>query len=418
MDEIYAERCAGIDIGKADVKTCVRVPGPRKGTVKQQVRTFSTMTGGLLAMRDWLVEQRVTLVGMESTGDYWKPVYYVLEDAFTCWLINPRHIKKVPGRKSDVTDAQWIARLVQFGLVQPSFVPPRPIRELRDLTRYRTSLVRDRARQVQRLHNTLEDAGIKLSLVATNIMGKSGRSMIQALIDGERDPEVLADLALGRLRSKNARLIDALTGRFTEHHAWLCRLMLAEIDSLGDQISELDTRIELVMEPFRAALTHLTTIPGVGQRAAEAILAEIGPDMTRFTTPGALSSWAGMCPGNNESAGKTKGTPTRPGNPWLRGVLGESATAAARTKHTYLGERYRRLARRRGVKRAKVATGRIILESCWHVLTRDADYRDLGPEHFRTIRDPERAATRALRQLLDLGYRFEPGPEKVLTPIP
>lgn len=416
--DVFVERCAGIDIGKADVKACVRVPGTRHNTFHHQTKTFSTMTGGLLALRDWLVDQRVTVVGMESTGHYWKPVYYVLEDTFECWLINPQHIKKVPGRKSDVTDAQWIARLVQYGLVRPSFVPPPPIRQLRDLTRYRASLVHERTRHVQRLHNILEDAGIKLSLVASDIMGMSGRAMLGALIEGERDPEVLADLALGRLRGKNTELVKALVGRFTDHHAWLCALMLTEIDSISAAIAQLDTRIDEQMAPFRHAAELLVTIPGVGKRAAEVIIAEIGNDMTRFASPGALASWAGMCPGNNESAGKRKATPTRAGDPWLRAVLGECATAAARTKHTYISERHRRLSRRRGDKRAKVATGRIILESCWQVLTRDSAYHDLGPEHLNTIRDPNRAATRAIRQLLELGYRFEPAPGKVLTATP
>lgn len=415
--DVFVERCAGIDVGKADVKACVRVPGARQNTFHHETRTFSTMTSGLLALRDWLVDRQVTLVGMESTGHYWKPVYYVLEDTFECWLINPQHIKKVPGRKTDVCDAEWIARLLQYGLVRASFVPPRPIRELRDLTRYRASLVHDRTRHVQRLHNLLEDAGIKLSLVATDIMGVSGRAMLAALIAGERDPQVLADLALGRLRKKNDELIKSLVGRFTDHHAWLCRLMLTEIDALNDRIADLDDRIEQVMQPFRHAADLLITIPGIGRRAAEVIIAEIGVDMTQFVTPADLSSWAGMCPGNNESAGKHKSTATRRGNPWLRGVLGDCATAAARTKNTYLGERHRRLAQRLGAKRAKVATGRIVLESCWQVLTRDTPYHDLGPQHFKTIRDPERAAARALRQLSDLGYQFEPRPGKVLTPL-
>jgi transposase len=410
--EIFVERCAGIDVGKADVKVCVRVPGKRAGSTHQEVRTFATMTGSLLALRQWLIEQRVSLVAMESTGHYWKPVYYVLEEAVECWLINPQHIKKVPGRKSDVTDAAWIAQLVQYGLVRPSFVPPPPIRRLRDLTRYRSALVHDRTRQVQRLHNVLEDAGIKLSLVATDIMGVSGRSIIEALIRGERDPERLADLALGRLRSKNTALIEALTGRFDpNHHAMLCRMMLDQINYFDAAIARLDAQIDAAIEPFRRQQRRLVTIPGVGHRAAEAIIAETGGDMSRFTTPAHLASWAGLCPGNNESAGKRLSGRTRHGNAWLCGALGECATAAARTKHTYLAERHRRLQRRRGPKRAKVAISRSILEAAWWVLSNDVDYHDLGPDHFVTrAPNPARRAQRLVNELHTLGYDVQVSP--------
>lgn len=318
--DTYVERCAGIDIGKADVKVCVRVPGKRPGTHHQQVRTFPTMTKSLLALRQWLVDERVTLVGMESTGDYWKPVYYLLEEVVECWLINPQHIKKVPGRKSDVSDAAWIAQLVQYGLVRASFVPPPPIRRLRDLTRYRAALIHDRTRQVQRLHNVLEDAGIKLSVVATNIMGVSGRAIIHALIRGERDPQQLADMALGRLRSKSPALVQALTGRFEDHHGLLCQMMLDQIDQIDRTIGRLDEQIDTQIQPFRHLQQHLFTVPGVARRSSEVIIAETGGDMTRFPTPGRLSSWAGLCPGNNESTGKRLSGRTRHGNAWLCGT--------------------------------------------------------------------------------------------------
>jgi transposase len=335
-------------------------------------------------------------------------VYYLLETLFTCWLINPQHIKKVPGRKSDVTDAMWIAQLVQFGLVRPSFVPPPPIRRLRDLTRLRTSLVRDRTRQVQRIHDVLEDAGIKLSIVATDIMGVSGRAMLAALIAGERDPERLADLALGRLRAKTDALADALTGRFDDHHALQCRILLRQIDTLDADIAELDDQIDAEVAPFRDLIDLLDTIPGVSKRIAEVLIAETGADMTRFTGPADLSSWAGMCPGNNESAGKRGNTRTRKGNAWLRAALGEAALAAARTKNTYLGERHRHLARRRGAKKATVATGRHILEIAYWIMVRGLPYQDLGPDYRSTrVRDPRRRAEYLTRELLALGYQVD-----------
>ena len=403
--DVIVERCAGLDISKADVKACVRVPGKRRGTWHREVRTFATTTGALLELRAWLVSFQVTAVGMESTGKYWRAVYYLLEDAFDCQLLNPVHIKKVPGRKTDVTDAMWIAQLVQFGLVRPSFVPPPPIRELRDLTRYRASLVHDRTREAQRLHGVLEDAGIKIDCVISDILGVSGRAMIAALIGGERDPEVLAELALGRMRSKVPALTEALTGRFTDHHGLQCRLMLRRIDQIDTIIDELNEQIGQQMAPFRRAIEHLDTIPGVGTRVAEVIIAETGGDMSRFPTAADLSSWAGLCPGNNESAGRHFSGRTRKGNTWLRGALGEAATAAGNTRTTHLAERHRRLTARRGKKRATVATARIILETSWHLLSNDTDYKDLGRD-WRLTRtgDPARRAKYLTDQLTRLGY--------------
>lgn len=410
--EVYAERVAGIDIGKAELKACVRVPGKRAGTFHHEVRTFATTTRSLMALWDWLAAERVTLVGMESTGQYWRPVYYLLETFVECWLVNPLHIKKVPGRKTDVTDAMWIAQLIQFGLVRPSFVPPAPIRRLRDLTRLRASLVRDRTRQVQRIHDVLEDAGIKLAIVATDIMGVSGRAMLHALIKGERDPERLADLALGKLRAKTAALTDALTGRFDDHHGVQCRLLLDQITALDNAITELDTQIDTQIDTELATFHHLRdlidTIPGVARRTAEVLIAETGGDMTRFASPADLSSWAGMCPGQNESAGRRGNTRTRKGNTALRAALGEAALAVSRTKNTYLGERHRQLARRRGNKKALVATGRHILEIMYWICLREVPYQDLGPDYRRQrVRDPKRRIDRLARELLALGCQIQ-----------
>jgi transposase len=404
--EVYAERVVGIDIGKAVLKACVRTPGRKANTFGQVVRSFATTTRGLLSLRDWLVAEKVTLVGMESTGQYWKPVYYLLESVLTCWLVNPQHIKVVPGRKSDVSDSMWIAQLVQFGLVRPSFVPPPPIRRLRDLTRLRTSLTREQTRYTQRIQDVLEDAMIKLSIVATDIMGVSGRAMLAALVSGERDPERLADLARGRLRVKTAELIDALTGRFSDHHGLQIQILLHHFDELQTSIDALDTQIDTELAGLREVRERLDTIPGIGRRAAEVIIAETGADMSRFATAAHLSSWAGMCPGNNESAGKHRSTHTRKGNPWLRGCLGEAATAARRTKNTHIATRHHQLAGRRGTKRALVATGRHILESAWLIMNQpDITYQELGPEHrTQRTRDPRRRAAYLLQQLNALGY--------------
>ncbi len=308
VTDVLHERCAGIDISKADVKVCVRTPS-RNGRRRSEVRTFSAMTRDLLAMRDSLVEQGVTVVGMEATGSYWKPVFYLLESQITCWLLNAAHMKAVPGRKTDVKDAEWIAKLIEHGLVRPSFVPPPPIRQLRDVTRNRTEVVRERTREAQRLHNLLEDAGIKLTSVVSDVLGKSGRAMLEALIGGQRDPRALAELALGRLRGKHSALIEALTGRFDDHHGFLARAMLDRIDTATAMQNRLTARIDQLIAPYRRQIELLATIPGVSPTTAEVILAEIGADITQFPSAGHLASWAGICPGNHESAGKsTSGT--------------------------------------------------------------------------------------------------------------
>lgn len=408
--EAVVERCAGIDIGKATLKATlkatVRVQGGARRKTVRQVRTFETTTPGLLALRDWLVSEQVTLVGMESTGVFWKPIYYLLEEVVECWLLNARHLKKVPGRKTDVSDSEWIAELVAHGLVRPSFVPPRPIRRLRDLTRYRTALTQDRTREIQRLQGLLEDAGIKLSVFVSDITGTSARRMLAALVEGQHDPHLLAQLAQGRMRPKMPDLERALTGNFTDHHARLTAKMLAHIDQLTATIAELTEEIDAELGPLRESRQWLTTIPGVSNRVAEVILAETGGDMARFATPQQLASWAVVCPGNNESAGRHFSGRTRKGNRWLRAALGEAAAAAGKTKNTYLSTRYRRLAARRGGKRAQVAVGHDILVAAWHILDRGVDYHDLGADHFdRHVTDRQRKATRLALQPQALGYR-------------
>ncbi|MGW7614067.1 IS110 family transposase [Streptomyces sp. NPDC054766] len=403
MDVVH-ERCAGIDIGKADVKVCVRVPGPGKRR-RKEIRTFSTMTRDLLAMRDWLLAEQVTVVGMEATGSYWKPVFYLLENDITCWLLNARHMKNVPGRKTDVADSEWICKMVEHGLVRPSFVPPPAIRQLRDLTRYRTEVIRERTREAQRLEKLLEDAGIKLSAVVSDLLGKSARAMLEALIAGERDPEVLAEMSLASMRAKRQILAQALTGQFTDHHAFLARTMLDRIDAIKATEAQLSEEIARQLVPFRRQIELLITIPGVSTRSAEMILAEIGADMARFPSAAHLASWAGMCPGNYESAGKHTSGKSRPGDPWLKNALGLAATAAARSKNTYLASRYKRLAIRRGKKRALVAVGHTILTSIWHMLTNDAEYTDLGADYFLQRTGRTRQTRRLVSRLNMLGYQ-------------
>jgi transposase len=370
--------CAGLDVHKKTVVACVRRISPG-GQVDQEVRTFATMTADLLALGDWLAERGVKRVAMESTGVYWKPVYYLLEDRFEVMLVNAQHIKQVPGRKTDVKDCQWIAELLQYGLLRPSFVPPRAIRELRDLTRQRTQLIADRARAVNRVQKVLEDANIKLASVASDVLGVSGRAMIRSLIAGDNDPTQLAKLARGRLRSKIPALEQALQGRVNEHHRFLLTMLLDQIEFLERLIGRLDAQVAERVAPFSDAVGHLDTIPGVDQRAVEVILAEVGPDMTKFPTSGHLCSWAGMCPGNNESAGKRRTGRTTPGSRWLRSVLVQAAWAASHTKKTSFAAAYRQWARRRGKKRALVALGHKILVVVYELLTHQVDYTEPIP---------------------------------------
>ena len=410
--DVIIDRCAGLDVHKASVTACVRTPGEGRQRRRSEVRVFSTVDAELVALRDWLSAQGVTHVSMEATGVYWKPIWYVLEGHFELLLVNATHVKKVPGRKTDVKDAEWIAQLLECGLLRGSFVPPRPIRELRDLTRYRKRLIEERAREVQRVHKVLEDAGIKLSSVATDALGVSGRMMIEALIAGQHDPEVLAEMAKAKLRHKIPELRRALQGHFRAHHAVMLTQALARLDGLSEAISRIDDRIDVVMVPFADQRDRLTTIPGVAKRAAEVIIAEIGVDMGCFPTSAHLASWAGMCPGNNESAGKRFSTRTRKADPWLKGLLTECGWAASRTK-TYLGAQWRQLARRRGKERANLAVGHSILVICWHLLsTPGAVFTDLGADYFARKFDPDSEQRRLVRRLEALGLKItvEPAP--------
>jgi transposase len=404
MDVVH-NRCAGLDVSKRDAKCCVRIQSPGKARAKSTVTTWSSMTSQVLALRDHLVEEQVTLVVMEATSDYWKPFFYVLEDApFEVMLVNARHTKNMPGRKTDVNDAQWLAQLGAHGLVRGSFVPPEPIRQLRDLTRTRTAIVRERAREFQRLEKLLEDAGIKLSSVASELTGVSSRAMLDALVQGERDPAVLADMAKRRLRSKIPELTEALHGRFGEHHAFLVKLHLDLIDQHTVAIELLTARIEEAMAPFRGARDLMVTIPGISTGVADVVIAETGGDMRRFATAGHLASWAGTCPGSNESAGRVKSTNTRPGNPYLKGALGTAAMSAARSKNTYFSAKYRRIASRRGPLKAVVALEHAMLVAIWHMLTDGTLYSDPGDDFF-TRRNPDRSRMRAVEQLQRMGYR-------------
>lgn len=401
--ETITERVAGLDVHKDTVMANVRVPGPR-GRRESHSHEFQTTTAGLLALRDWLVAHAVGLVGMEATGAYWKPVYYILEDEIECWLLNARHLRNVPGRKTDVADAAWICQLVEHGLVRPSFVPPPAIRDLRNLTRYRKAQIEERTREAQRLDKVLQDAGIKLSSVASDLMGVSGQAMLRALVAGERDPAALAELARGSLRKKLPALTEALLGRFRAHHALLVGEILAKLDYLDEAIGRLSDEIERVIDPFAAQVELLRTIPGIDRRLAEALIAEIGVDMSRFGSAARLSSWAGLCPGQHESAGRQRRGTTRKGSKWLRMHLTQAAKAASRTKDTYLSAQYARLRGRRGGARATIAVAHSILVAAFHILERGTPYEDLGGDWFIRRHSPERHARRLVHQIEALGF--------------
>ncbi|MBO0884628.1 MAG: IS110 family transposase [Mycobacterium sp.] len=400
------ERCAMLDIHKSQITACVRVPDDAGGR-RQEVCEFSATTAGLLVLADWLRSFAVTVVGMESTGVYWRAVWFLLEDEFECRLYNARHLRHVPGRKSDVQDAEWGCQLIEHGLVRESFVPPRRLRELRDVVRYRKAKIQERGREVQRVEKTLQDAGIKLSSVASEVLGKSARLMLDALIGGTHDPEVLAQLAKGTLRKKIPALRDALQGRFTGHHALLIGQMLAQIDFLDETIATLSERIEELTAPFSRELELLDTIPGVDRRAAEMLLAEIGPDMSRFPTEHHLASWGGMVPGQRESGGKKHSAATRKGSKWLRGTLTECSKGVVRTKGTYLSARYHRIKSRHGHAKATVATGHKILTAAYHVLNQNVPYHELGEEFFyrRDTEATNRYRHRLVKQLERLGHQ-------------
>lgn len=401
--DVVVDRCAGLDVHKRTVVACVRGPGG-DGERTSQVRTFRTFTADLEALRDWLVGVGVTSAVMESTGVYWRPVWHVLEGHIELLLVNARHAHNVPGRKTDVADATWLAQLGECGLLRPSFVPEPVFRRLRDLTRYRRRLIEAHTRESQRLTKVLEDAGIKLDSVASKTLTVSGRRMIEALCAGERDPDVLAELAMRKLRNKIPELRQALRGRFDDHHSLMCSLHLERIGDLEAGVARLDADIAREIEPFACQRQRLTTIPGVAERTAEVIIAEIGVDMARFPTADHLASWAGMCPGNNESAGKRASGRTRPGDRWLHAALTQAAWAAARTHDTYLSARFWRIARRRGVNKAAVAVGHSILVAAYHMLRDNVDYHDLGGDWFTRRQDADARRRWLVRQLEALGH--------------
>jgi len=429
--DLLHERVAGLDVHKAQVTAAVRVPG-LDGARVLEVAEFKTTVAGLLALRDWLAAHGVTYVAMEATGVYWKAVWAILEDAFECVLCNARDVKQVPGRKTDVSDAAWLAQLAEAGLLRASLVPPKPIRVLRNLTRYRKSQIEDRQREANRLHKIIEDTGIKLDCVASDILGKSGRAMLDALVAGTTDPEILADLALGKLRKKLPELREALEGRFDAQHALIVGASLAKLDFLDEQITLISDAIdEQIGAPFDPpalpdgqqqttppadatgeqpgplgpALALLCTIPGVQRRTAQVILAETGADMSVFPTPKHLASWAGVCPGNDQSAGKQRSGRTRKGSRWLGIALTEAALAATRQKDTYLGAQYRRLRGRRGHSRALGAVKHSIIVSVWHMLSTGELYVDPGADYFDRRVDPQRKINRLIAQLEGLGQR-------------
>jgi transposase len=399
--DVIVERQGALDVHKEQVTACVRAPDER-GERVSHVAEFKTTVRGLLVLRDWLKAHRVTQVTMEATGVYWKPVWHVLEDDFELVLVNARHVKQVPGRKTDVSDAVWLCQLAEAGLLRASFVPPKPIRALRQLTRYRKAQISERQREANRLHKALEDTGIKLDCVATDILGKSGRSMLEALVAGTTDPEILAELAKGRMRTKIPALREALEGRFEPLHALLIGAILAHLDFLDEQIDRLSDAIEEQLAPFALVIELLCTIPGVQERSAQNIVAEIGVDMTVFPTAGHLASWAGQCPGNDQSAGKRRSGHPRKGSKWLNDALKDSAMPAIRTDDSYLQALYRRKKPQLGHGRAIGAVKHSIICACWHMLATGEIYNDLGGDYY-TRRDPQRQIRRLVAQLQRLG---------------
>ncbi len=407
LDTVFTH-CAGIDIHKRTAVVCRIIPAP-DGSPHAEIRSFGTTTAELLRLSDWLAAGAVTHVGMESTGVYWKPIFNILEATFTVWIFNAHHVKTAPGRKTDVKDAQWLAELLRHGLVQPSFIPPQPQRELRELTRERTNFVQYRATLINRVQKVLESANIKLGDVATNVLGVSGRAMLDAIVSGETDGAVLAELARGRLREKRAALEQALTGRVRPHHRVLLTELLCQIDGVDETLEHLATAISAACAPDAAAVAYLDTIPGIGQELAEMLVAEVGTDMSRFPSAGHLAAWAGLAPGNNESAGKRRSGRTRKGNPYVKVGLVQAARAAVRTKGTYLAAQYRRLVKRLGDKRALVAVAHSLIVIVYQLLTRKEVYRDLGGDYFER-RQPEALVQRLTRQIEKLGYSVTVAP--------
>jgi transposase len=402
--EVLYPRCSGLDVHAGSVTACVRIAAG--AAVTYDHRTVSTTTRGLLELAACLTAHECTHVGMEATGVYWKPVWHVLEEHFTLILANAMHIRNVPGRKSDMNDATWIADLLAHGLIRSSFVPPAPIQELRDLTRMRRQLVHEVARHVLRIQKTLEDANLKLTQVMSDIVGVSGRAILNALIAGETDPDRLADLTRGRLKAARADLLDALHGRVTDHHRFLIKLHLTQIDALETAVATIEARIGSALGPFRAAVSLLTTMPGLSETTARVLIAEIGTDMTRFPSVGHLISWAGFCPRLDESAGKRRSTRTRQSTPWLKPTLINAAWAATRKKDSYLRAQFLRLKSRRGAKKAILAVASSMLTAAYFMLRDGVEYHDLGHQHFDQ-RDKEQLAKRLLQRLRDLGVAVE-----------
>jgi transposase len=408
--EVVYERCCGLDVHKKSVVACLITPSPDGKPIKE-TRSFGTMTEDIVSLCEWLDEAGCTVVAMESTGVYWKPIYNIMEGLFELLLVNAQSIKAVPGRKTDIKDAEWIADLLRHGLLKGSFVPDRERRELRELTRYRTSLIQERAAELNRLQKVLEGANIKLASVASDIDGVSARAMLERLVAGSTDASAIADLAKGRMREKIPELEKALSGRFGAHQRFLVAQQLVHLDTLDELIERVSAEIRERMRPFEEAITRLDTIPGVGRETAEVIVAEIGVDMSRFPTGGHLSSWAGLAPGNNLSAGKSKSGRTRKGDKWLRTALVQAAKAATKSKKSYLSSQYHRLASRRGKNKATIAVAHSILVIAYHLLRRRENYRDLGALYFDQ-RNQDRVRQRLVNRLQSLGYNVTLEPIK------
>ena len=402
--EVLHRKCAGLDVHKDVVMACARIAEDSK--VEQEVRSFGTTTKGLLELSEWLVAAGCTHVVMEATGVYWKPVWHVLEGSFELLLANAQHVRNVPGRKSDVNDAMWLADLLAHGLIRGSFVPPAPVQEMRDLTRTRKQLVREMAQHTQRIQKTLEDANVKLSSVVSDVMGVTGRTILDALVDGESDPAKLAALAHPRIKASPKELVEALRGKVTTHHRFMLKLHLEQIDSLHKAVRDLEARMGDALAPFREQVERLTTIPGVSDVVAQVIASEVGLDMTRFPTSGHLISWAGLCPRLDESAGKRRSTRIRKGALWLKTTLVSAAWAAARKKDGYFRAQFLRLKSRRGPKKAIMAVAASMLTAVYHMLSRQTDYTDLGAQHFDR-RDKTKIAKRLIKRLTDLGMTVE-----------
>ncbi len=400
--QVLYERCAGLDVHKKTVVACLMIT-LLNGQVSKQVRTFATTTAGLLALADWLESHEVTHVAIESTGVYWRPVFNILEATCTVILVNAQHIKAVPGRKTDVRDSEWLADLLRHGLLKASFIPPQPIRDLRDLVRYRKTLVYERSQEVNRLHKLLETANVKLTSVVSDVMGKSGHAMLEALLAGQSDPEALAQLARGSLRGKLPQLREALEGRVDAHHRVLLGHLLEHIAFLEKSLHRLTVEIEQRLAPYEQAIERIVQIPGLQRLTVSTIVAEIGDDMSRFPSERHISSWAGVAPGNKQSGGKRLHAPTTKGNTRLRAALAEAVWAISHTKDNYLSAQYHRLARRLGKKKAIVAVSHTVLIIIYHMLREQTDYRDLGATYFET-RDKEHLRSSAVRRLESLGY--------------